>query len=228
MDSEEKLNNQTLGEQLKQARVGLKLTIDDISDRTRIPAKYLYWLEKGDYDKLPALVYGQGFLVKCSKIFNLDKKELIEKYIQESAEFSKTSKKSIAIGLEGVSTGRVKKSSTFFITPRIIAIFLGILIVASIAGYLGWQVYNLVRQPEIIINNPSVDKVATDYAQILQGKILRANILTINGKAVNFNENTGEFNETINLSEGLNVVELKAENRTGKETTVIRKIIFNK
>lgn len=228
MNSEEKTNNQTLGEQLKQARAGLKLSIDDISDRTRIPAKYLYWLERGEYDKLPALVYSQGFLAKCSKIFNLDKNELVEKYLQESAEFSKTSRKSVVIGLEGVGAGRAKESPRFAITPRVIAIFLSILIAAGVAGYLGWQVYNLVRQPEIIISNPSADKVATDWTQALQGRILGANILTINGKPANFDESTGRFNETINLNEGLNVIELKAQNRMGKEATVIRKIIYNK
>lgn len=225
----DELNNQTLGELLKQSRTALKLSIDDVSDRTRIPAKYLYWLEKGEYDKLPALVYAQGFLVKCSKIFNLDKKELIEKYLKEASEFSKVSPKNILIGLEsGRNANLTKKSLMFTITPKVIAMCLSVLIVVGIVGYFGQQVYNLVRSPEIVIYNPPTDKVVTDHIQSLEGRILGANILTINGKTTNFNEDTGELKEIINLSEGLNVIELKAQNRMGKETILIRKIIYNK
>lgn len=222
---ENEINSQTLGEQLKQSRAALKLTIDDIADRTQIPAKYLYWLEKGQYDKLPALVYTQGFLAKYSKILNLEKDKLMESYLKEAEEFCGSS------GGKNASCYVVlqkKKNKRFVITPRLLAVLLSILAAMGIFGYFGWQVYGLMRPPMIVLENPQNDLAVGQERQIIKGKIMGANILMLNDRLLNFNETTGEFDEAFDLSEGLNVIELKAQNMMGKETTVIRKIIYNK
>lgn len=222
----DKLDNQiTLGEQLKQARTVLKLSIDDVSDRTQIPAKYIYWLEKGEYDKLPALVYAQGFLVKCSKILNLEKGKLLDIYLKETEEFCKSSDKKYAVC--NAEFSRIK-TYKFIITPKVLAVSLSALVAVGMLGYFGWQMNNLIRPPEIVLESPNND-LAVDYDRLaISGKIMGANILMMNDRIVNFNEATGQFSEPLSLSEGLNVVELKAQNRIGKETTVIRKIIFEK
>lgn len=211
--------NLTLGEQLKKSRRDLKLSVDNVSESTRIPSKYLYWLENGEYEKMPADVYIKGFIGKYAKVLNLDKEELIKIYLEETEELNKArSKKNVIPTL---------KSPTLVITPKFIAVVITILIAIGVIGYFGWQVYWLVRPPELVLDNPSNDSVTQNDSQVIKGSVLGANILMINDKVVNINDK-GQFDENINLSEGLNVIELKAKSSFGKTTTLIRKIILNK
>lgn len=211
--------NLTLGEQLKKSRRDLKLSVDNVSESTRIPSKYLYWLENGEYEKMPADVYIKGFIGKYAKVLNLDKEELIKIYLEETEELNKArSKKNVIPTLE---------SPTLVITPKFIAVVITILIAIGVIGYFGWQVYWLVRPPELVLDNPSNDSVTQNDSQVIKGSVLGANILMINDKVVNINDK-GQFDENINLSEGLNVIELKAKSSFGKTTTLIRKIILNK
>lgn len=209
----------TLGEQLKKSRRDLKLSIDDVSLSSRIPSKYLYWLENGEYEKMPADVYVKGFISKYSKILNLNKEELIGVYLKEADVLNKIrSKKNVVPTL---------KYPTFVVTPRLIAIVVTILMVVAVIGYFGWQVYWLVRPPELVLDDPSNDTVTQSDNQIIKGSVVGANIFMINDKVVNMNDN-GQFDEVVNLSEGLNVIELKAKSSFGKTTTLVRKIILNK
>lgn len=219
MQTQEIQNNSTLGERLKKSRHSLKLSIDDLSTSTRIPSKYLYWLENGEHEKMPADVYVKGFISKYAKVLNLEKDELIKMYLNESDALNKIrSKKNVVPTL---------KSPTFVITPKFIAVIVTILIVIGVLGYFGWQVYWLVRPPELVLNDPFSDSVVQGESQMIKGSVLGANILTINDKTVNI-DGDGRFDEVVNLSEGLNVIELKAKSSFGKTTTLIRKIIFEK
>lgn len=211
-------NNLNLGVYLKQMREDAKLSIDDIAYQTRIPAKYISWLESGNYKNLPAEVYVKGFIAKYAKVLNLEKDDLLKIYFQESAAFNRARSKKNAVP--------TLKSPRFVITPRFIAAMIGLMIFAGVFGYLGWQVYFLTRQPRITLETMQSDFVTGEENHFLKGNVIGANILTINNKSINFNEK-GEFDEVLNLSEGLNVIELKAENRFGKNTTLLRKIILN-
>lgn len=211
-------NNLNLGVYLKQMREDAKLSIDDIAYQTRIPAKYISWLESGNYKNLPAEVYVKGFIAKYAKVLSLEKDDLLKIYFQESAAFNRARSKK--------NTVPTLKSPRFIITPRFIAVMIGLMIFAGVFGYLGWQVYFLTRQPRIILETMQSDFVTGEENHFLKGNVIGANILTINNKSINFNEK-GEFDEVVNLSEGLNVIELKAENRFGKNTTLLRKIILN-
>lgn len=215
----EENQNITLGEKFKQARNIAKLSIDEIAGQTKIPAKYLYWLENGEYEKMPAEVYVKGFIVKYVKILNLEKDEFIEMYFNESGILNKIRNKKNVIP--------TMKYPRFIITPKSLVILFSAVAFVGILGYFGWQVYFLMRPPHILLGNMQDDFITNEEYQLLKGSVLGANTLTMNDKTVNFNEK-GEFSESVNLSEGLNVIELKAKNSLGKTTTLVRKIIYNR
>lgn len=215
-----KENNATLlGDKLKQEREAAKLTVDDIAYKTRIPVKYISLLEEGNYKNLPAEVYVRGFVSKYAEVLGLDKDNISKIYSQESVAFNKT---------------RIKKNEVptlkyprFVITPRLIAVALGIIFFVGIFGYFGKQVYFLIKPPQVLLETMQDDFVTEKENHLLRGSVIGANILTINNKTINFNE-SGQFSEYIDLSNGLNVIELKAENKFGKVTTLVRKVILNK
>ena len=215
----EENKNLMLGEQFEKARTALRLSIDDISNQIKIPIKYLSWLEEGDYEKLPAEVYVRGFIIKYSQALSLNPEVLFNQYLAEAGIFNKIrSKKNII---------PVLKSPKIVITPKLIAILASLIIFAGVLGYFGWQVYFLIRPPRLILDNPFSDLVTNGESQLLEGNAFGANILMINDKTVGL-DSQGHFSEILNLSKGLNVIELKAKNSLGKETTLIRKIILNK
>lgn len=214
----EESNSLTLGVYLKQMREDAKLSVDEVSYQTRIPSKYILWLEGGNYKNLPAEVYVKGFIAKYAKVLNLEKDDLLKIYFQEAAAFNRARSKKNAVP--------TLKSPRFVITPRFIAVMIGLLLLVGIFGYLGFQVYFLTRPPQINLETMRDDFVTSEQNHFLRGSVIGANILFINNKQINFKED-GKFDEAVNLSEGLNMIELKAENRFGKSSTLLRKIILN-
>ncbi|KKP98230.1 MAG: hypothetical protein US06_C0010G0004 [Parcubacteria group bacterium GW2011_GWC2_36_17] len=212
-------NNLTLGEQLKKARKAKGFNIEEISSQTRIPAKYFLLIEKSEWEHLPPSVYVRGFILKYAKILDVDSGEVLKLYEEELEKLSKVFDKKNIIP--------VLKSSRIIITPKLIAILASLIIFAGILGYFGWQVYFLIRPPRLILDNPLSDLVTDGESQLFKGNAFGANILMINDKTVEL-DSQGHFSEILNLSKGLNVIELKAKNSLGKETTLVRKIILNR
>ena len=59
------------GAALRRIREARRITLEDLSDYTRISRTYLQALEDDDFNKLPALVYVRGFLQQVSKRLKL-------------------------------------------------------------------------------------------------------------------------------------------------------------
>ncbi|MCI8336013.1 MAG: helix-turn-helix domain-containing protein [Peptococcaceae bacterium] len=83
---------QQLGNVLTQAREQMGLTIDDISQITKIRSKYIRALESGNVYEIPGRVYALGFLKSYCEVLNLNYRELQEYFnanYQEKDEFAK-------------------------------------------------------------------------------------------------------------------------------------------
>lgn len=63
----------TAGEQLRAAREGLGLSIEDVATSTRIPTRHLASLETGDFARLPAPTYSIGFAKSYAGAVGLDR-----------------------------------------------------------------------------------------------------------------------------------------------------------
>ena len=59
------------GAALRRMREARRISLEDLSDYTRISRIYLHALEEDDFNKLPALVYVRGFLQQVSRRLNL-------------------------------------------------------------------------------------------------------------------------------------------------------------
>jgi curved DNA-binding protein CbpA len=59
------------GGALRRIREARRITLEDLSDYTRISRTYLQALEEDDFNKLPALVYVRGFLQQVSRRLKL-------------------------------------------------------------------------------------------------------------------------------------------------------------
>lgn len=207
----------TLSEQLKKAREDSGFTLKKFADAVKIPIKYLESLEGGDYEKLPAFVYVQGFLKKYAQFFNLSFEELVTQYEKDSEGIKTLSQKEL-LELPSLPVPRI------IVTPKRLK-WLAILIVAlAVIGYLIYQLDFLIAPPKLIVEYPDQDLMIERSSIEILGQSDISAKLTINGQQV-YIDKDGKFRQEINLSPGVNTLKIEAENRFGKKSEITRQIV---
>ncbi len=66
---------------LRSLREHRSLSVDDVAKTTKIPAKYILAIEKGDVTGLPARVYLQGFVKNLASLYKLDPQLVTKGYL---------------------------------------------------------------------------------------------------------------------------------------------------
>ncbi|MDA0999442.1 MAG: helix-turn-helix domain-containing protein [bacterium] len=79
-----------LGPYLKKVRTEQKMSLKDISERTRIRTYYLERIEAGDFERLPPGPVSKGFVRAFAVELGEDPDKIIEKYNLETVNFSKS------------------------------------------------------------------------------------------------------------------------------------------
>lgn len=88
---------------------------------------------------------------------------------------------------------------------RILKIGSAVLIVLLIATYAIWRSLAYARGPHITITEPTDGASIVTSTTTIHGHVERANNITMNGKAINMDEQ-GNFNETIIVFPGANII----------------------
>ena len=80
---EEKNPNERLGDFLARVRESQGLTIEDLSERTKISVKMLHFIESSDWKSLPVEAYVRSYLNSVSSKLGLDAKAILKMYAEE-------------------------------------------------------------------------------------------------------------------------------------------------
>ncbi len=80
------MQSKPVGERLAQARVALKLELEDIAERSRIPLRHLQAIETSNYEALPASTYSIGFVKTFARMVGLDGNEIAGAFREERSE----------------------------------------------------------------------------------------------------------------------------------------------
>ena len=129
---------------------------------TKIRARYLGALERGDYKELPGAVYTKGFLRNYALYLGLDPDEVLGQWRRERGDTRDQTPKIIAP--RPIATPR--KGLTF--SPSLIVAALLTIVVIAFGAYLSVQVLRFAKPPTIAVTNPatavsSVDDSTTTY-----------------------------------------------------------------
>jgi len=73
-------SNNSLGDQLRQARENANITLRSISDQTRIAMRHLEAIETGDYKQLPGGIFNRSFVKAYAKQVGFDENVALELY----------------------------------------------------------------------------------------------------------------------------------------------------
>lgn len=77
------IQKKRVGERIAEARTALKLELEDIAERSRIPLRHLEAIETSNYDALPAAPYSVGFAKTFARMVGLDGDEIASDFRAE-------------------------------------------------------------------------------------------------------------------------------------------------
>jgi cytoskeletal protein RodZ len=143
---------------------------------TKIRARYLGALERGDYKDLPGAVYTKGFLRNYALYLGLDPDDVLEHWRRERGDARDvtpviTVPRPIAAPRQGL---------TF--SPGVVVVALLTVVVLAFGAYLGIQVLRFAKPPTISVTDPSptvidVDESTSSYT--LRGTTLAGGTVSI-------------------------------------------------
>jgi len=214
MKNKDEATKSALADFLKEKRKEKNLNLEKLSELTKIQAYHLEVLESGEFDKLPPTVYRKGIFKRVAKFLDIDEKEIMEMYKNESR------------GIEDASYNNSdtisERMSYFILTPKKITVFFGGILFVLLFAYLWYQFNFLVGPPSLVIE-PGDDIIVSEESLFLQGQTESGVNLTVNGESV-YVSSDGSFSKNIQLAAGINVIEIKSVNNFGKTTKVVRQI----
>lgn len=206
---------QNFADFLKEKRQNKNISLEKLSELTKIQVYHLEALESGQFEKLPPSVYRTGIFKRLSKFLNVGENEIMEAYKNE-ANYS---------GLVSESNNApvvVRKESYFILTPNKLIYFSGALLLLSFSVFIWYQFNFLVGPPNLAIE-PKEDIVTKNETILVNGKTDSGTDLTINGENIYVASN-GIFSKEIKLADGVNTIEVSVVNSFGKKSKIIRQI----
>lgn len=201
---------------IKEKRMSKNISLEKLSELTKIQVYHLEALELGQFEKLPPLVYRAGIFKRLAKFLVIDENEILEAYQKEARQTD------FDASLSSYDSPIVRKKSYFILTPNKLIFFLGAVLLLLFSSYLWYQFNFLVGPPNLAIE-PKKDLVTKDETILINGKTDSGVNLTVNGENV-YVASGGIFKKEIKLADGVNMIEIAAVNGFGKTKKIIRKV----
>ncbi|KKU30388.1 MAG: hypothetical protein UX44_C0024G0018 [candidate division WWE3 bacterium GW2011_GWA1_46_21] len=210
----------SVGEILSGARENKRLTLDDIHKFTKIHPRYLKALEAGDYEIFSNRIHAKGFLKIYSEFLGLNVDQMLAFWRREYEKVFENREQALTKKvLPGLTNTRV------FFTPAHLVGGVVFVLILGFFAYLFYQYKSYSGAPELQIYSPQNSVVVTNGLVDVTGKTDLDAILLINNQRVILNTD-GSFATSIKLNEGLNTLNFKSVNKLGRETEVVRTIIY--
>lgn len=183
-----------------------------ISDISGISMKHIEALRHGDIERLPSAPYVRGYFTKLGSALDFDGAEWWERMKDES-------------GPEELGPANEMPKNRFARKPIrkfVIAGIVGFLLLS----YLSFRSYEIIGKPIIEIASPHDQMSVVDANWIsLKGTVKNADSFEINGEQIELGQN-GVWEKTITLEPGINTIEFDAQKFLGRETKVIRQVVY--
>lgn len=204
---------------LRQAREEAGLSLATVASRTKIPERYLAMFE-GEGVPVPEDVYSKIYLKAYGKFLGFDTTTLVDLYKKEKVRMAPQERRPAPKRHPSASV----PTSAMVVTPKLIhAVLLG-LVVLGLGIYFALEIKKIVAPPQITLAAPQDGLVTTERNLVIEGRTEREVALRINGKPVSPDGN-GNFRDTLDLQEGLNLITVIGAKKHSKEMTVTRRII---
>lgn len=198
----------SVGQRLQEERITKGLSIDDVSQATKIRKNFLEHIERGEYEKLPSATFAQGFVRNYVAFLGLPEKDTMALFKREFDE-----EKIFRVLPQGFSedmsfpVSRIKMSQAILI----IVLFVFLLI------FLLFQYKDAIISPSISISYPRENQVLNSTSVLVSGNTNPDNVVYVNKLPVSVSKD-GSFKKSISVFQGRNEISIKVVNRFNKIT----------
>lgn len=215
-----------LGEVLRAAREAKGVDLVRVERDTKIRERYLAALESGDYPDLPGAVYTRGFLRNYGAYLGLDTDYLLDLYRLETGA---TGPGRPALPAPPRPIG-MRRSRALVVTPGAVAAAILVLLVGGFVAWIGFELVNFARTPELRITQPPGNVSGHVGRTIVVRGVTSPNArITVSNLAENptvVADAAGRFEVTLELVPGSNVVRLTATDPvTGRDSETLERTI---
>jgi cytoskeletal protein RodZ len=219
---------QALPERLVQARERKGVDLYRAERETKIRARYLAALERGDYKDLPGTVYTRGFLRNYATYLGLDAQEVLDQWHAERGDAGPP---------PVLATPRPllapRRGLTF--SPGVVVAALLTVAVVAFIGYIGLQLLRFAKPPMVAVTAPAtavmeVDDSTTQYTFAGTATAGASVEIATPGRDQPYRVSAapdGTWSVTVDLSRGKNEFQVTATDPdTGKTTdTPVQRVI---
>ncbi len=206
----------SLGDLLRESREEKELSLEEVSEITKIKIEYLKALEENRLEDLPTGPYKKTFLKKYCSPLGLDW-EKIKKEFQIGIDHEKEGKK------YSFSPKNIHKKE-FIIFPKILKNILTAAIISIFFIYVGFYLKTNLSPPEVKIIQPADNLITNSDSIKVIGQTGSQASITINGQPV-LNDESGAFEQKVDLKKGVNIITITAKKKHGPQKTITRQIL---
>lgn len=199
----------TLGEKLAKVRKDRRLSLNEVSRLTGVQTKYVEFLERGEFEKMPADVYVRGFLRSYADSFQMEEESLLrlyekEKGIKKNLKKEKTFKKTKPLEI-----------SSFVLTPAKISVLAVFILVSLGLFFLYREVGNFAESPRLVILTPQDNEMTKNNVISVEGVTDKDATVFLNNQAI-LVDDEGKFKENLTLRDGVNYINIKSVSKFEK------------
>lgn len=194
---------------------------------TKIRARYLAALERGDYRELPGAVYTKGFLRNYALYLGLEPEDILSQWRRERGDTGPP-QPVIAVP-RPITTPR--RGLTF--SPGVIVAALLTVAVLLVGAYLAVQILRFAKPPTITVTDPKVATLTVDESTssyVLRGVTIPGGTVTIElagGSRQTSADSTGAWSLEIDLRRGKNQIKIDATDPdTGKHAEQTAQVVI--
>lgn len=200
---------------LVEGRRKRKLSLQVVSEATRLPVSQIESLESGDFSVFAAEVYGRGAYLAYARYLGISQR-LAERAVDQALSAARQ-----RVPLKVFTPFSWMQR---FLTPLTLLWLIGAVVGLTAAGYLVWQLQSFLQLPELALIEPAGVVVGTP--ELFVHGVAEANSrVTVNGEVVLLGEN-GEFSTRLWLHPGVNILRVEAENAAGRVRTLEKHLIL--
>lgn len=216
-----------LGEVLRAAREAKGVDLVRVERETKIRERYLAALENGDYRDLPGAVYTRGFLRNYGAYLGLDTEYLLDLYRLET-DANPSARRAMPAPPRPIGTRRPR---AFVVTPGAIVAAILVLLVGGFVAWIGFELVNFARTPELRITQPAGNVSGHPERTIVVRGVTAPNArITVSNLPENPTvtaDASGAFEVTVVLLPGSNVMRLVANDPvTGRDSETVERTII--
>ena len=194
---------------------------------TKIRARYLAALERGDYRELPGAVYTKGFLRNYALYLGLEPEDILTQWRRERGDMGPP-QPVIAVP-RPISTPR--RGLTF--SPGVIVAALLTVAVLLVGAYLAVQVMRFAKPPTLELTDPKVATITVDEgtsSYVLRGMTIPGGTVTVEvagSSRQTSADSTGSWSIEVDLRRGKNQFKIEATDPdTGKHSEDTAQVVI--